>query len=495
MKNTLLIGPNWFSHEKRAYANYKTAIIRELLQNSTARNLNASRIDLDTIQIETGTRIVCADNGKGMARDILENVFLILGETSKGQGEIGGLGIARNLICFSSDKYTIKSDNYLVEGCGASYEIKNHPKTNGCIFEIDVENSNWEDHIKYVLDRSHLNQGIYINGKQYQNNLRRGKMVREMSFGQVWVNKSGNPQLIVRAGGMYMFDHEINCKAQVILEIDPDKAKEILTSNRDSLKWEQRKEIDNFLAELSADSRSSLKDKTKHFKKFVNKDKCFRSKPRAIKLIDSGGQIKQNIFLGCEVTERESVESEILSHGANPMDAEILPCYLTDALLTSMLILNQSEDAKTVNLINNFYHPQHWKTRESTRYQLLRVWAAINSVVMDELSNHTKQEYNWSNGWVFSDSDGGESTEACHLHENDIHYLLLNPIDFDRKLKYSVISIDDYFSLIVLSVHEASHVLYNFHTEDFSSLFTTLLQKVLTRRKEIVNNCKEAKNN
>jgi len=506
MKNTLTIGPSWFAHEKRAYANWHTATIRELLQNASARNLNATRIDFHVEEIKDSNRIICSDNGAGMSRDVLQNVFLVLGESSKGFGEVGGLGIARNLICFSANKYVISSSDYLVEGCGAAYEIKNKRSSfhKGCTFEIDVEQSNWVSHIKYIIDRSSLPQTVYINGDRYSNNLRRGKLVRQLSFGDVWVNKSAeNSQLIVRAGGMYMFDHAISIKVQVIIEIDPDKAKECLTSNRDGLKWEYKKELDSFLGELAADTKSALKDKTRHFKKFVNKEVCFKSRPsEKIKIEDVSGEIVESKKWTEETVTKQILnssgttsDSTIISFGANPIDREVLPVYQTDPILASMMVLNESNDPKTVQLIKTFYMPEKWANRDATRYQLLRQWFAVCQIVMDELSNYTKQSFGFAVGWVFSDEEEGESTHAVHLHDEGVHYLLLNPITKDLKLKFSVNSKDDHYEMIVLACHEATHCLPDcqYHNESFSSLFTMLMIRVMKRRKEITDAIKASK--
>jgi hypothetical protein len=165
----------------------------------------------------------------------------------------------------------------------------------------------------------------------------------------------------------------------------------------------------------------------------------------------------------------------------------------TDPILASMMILNESNDIKTVQLIKNFYMPEKWENRAATRYQLLRQWFAVCQIVMRELSNYLNKEFGFAVGWVFSDEDDGESTHAVHLQDEGVHYLLLNPIDKNLKLKYSVNNKDDYFTLITLACHECSHVIHQNHHEDFSSLFTMLQIRVLKFRKEIQEAMKAAK--
>lgn len=498
MKNlsqSLTIGPKFFLNERRAYQNYRAAIWREAIQNS-ADSAGCTRIDIGIESGANSTKLIISDNGNGMAENVLKDVFLVMGESTKsGPDSCGGMGIARNLLCFSNLGYSIKSHDYQLNGCGANYEIEtNQNFVKGCVFEIETENCDWNNYLEYVLSRSNLRQSVYINGEKYNKTLHRGRMVREMSFGLVYVNKSAAPQLIVRSNGVYMFDRNVNCPAQVVVELFPDKAKEILTSNRDGLKYSQSQELDSFLNELAANTSSALANKTKYFKKILNEGKCFSSKPRAEFKITEAGGIVENVLE--EKLPILAGENKIPNKSnCNPSENETLGNFADFCpILQSMMILNECENPKTVQLINNFYHPAAFKKATSTRYQLLKVWFAISQIVADEFSQFFKKEINYSVGWVFS--EGEDRCEAKCAVQNGINYILINPIDENNKLKYSVNSRDDWFSLIVLCVHEFSHAIpagESYHNERFASIMTTLMQKVLARRKEIMDNIKEIK--
>ena len=112
--NQITIAPELFRNEIRNYSMPTRAFFRELFQNSI--DAGARKITVDINEIETGIMKVCfADNGCGMDRETIEDVFLCLGKTTKsGANSIGGFGKARMLICYAMDSYEIRTHNTLV---------------------------------------------------------------------------------------------------------------------------------------------------------------------------------------------------------------------------------------------------------------------------------------------------------------------------------------------------------------------------------------------
>ncbi len=68
-------------------------------------------------------------------------------------------------------------------------------------------------------------------------------------------------RVIVRVSGVLMFWKYTRANAQVVLEIDAQKSRTILLSNRDSLSYEFMNELDSFLSELAVDTNKIFKDK------------------------------------------------------------------------------------------------------------------------------------------------------------------------------------------------------------------------------------------
>lgn len=491
---TITIGPRFFQTEKSNYANWREAFAREVIQNSA--DSNSSLIEINLQDIEEETVITIADNGHGMPINILKDKFMVMGETGKtGSDTVGGFGKARVLIAWAANSYEIRSCDYLVRGCGAGYEI-NTPMQGvaGCTFVVRQPKADWLHYFQKVIDNCHLPFVKFkINGEFYKSQVKhRGRMVRELSFGAVFVNKSEKShRLIVKVAGVFMFERQIAAPAQVIIEILPDKSKETLLSNRDSLTWQCQNELNIFLDELAADTRSALTNKMRKFTIIRNRGKGLLALSRK-QQSDSVSNLESATFEEFAKQNPDPAKLNIILNSGSVDNYQNLQVnsVISDPVTQSMLIHNESNCPKKINLINSFYHPEKW-TPTSTRYQLLKIWAAINAIVVEELATMLDTSISYGSGWVFCDDE--DRAEAMHKEIEGVHYLLLNPIDAENKIKYSVNSVDDYFDLIVLSVHEVAHHASAQHNEQFSTTMTLLMQKAMARRKEIVNACKDAK--
>ena len=499
------------------YSNWFEAILKEVIQNSSDAP-GCSKIEFEFITGENSTKIIAKDNGSGMSREVLENVFLVLGETTKGgTNSTGGFGVARNLICFSNDSYVIKSQNWICRGSGAMFEIEESADfVRGCIFEIETENHNWETELKELLDKCSLRQSVYINGERYSNSIHRGKMVRNLSFADVYVNKSATPGLIVRVNGLVMFHKYTPAKARIFVEINPEMSRRVLTSNRYGLQHEQSAELDGFIQEICADTKSSLRDKTKKFIHFANKNKCFLARKKVNKatpmsytpalegvvskeilggerMREFGSAIVENMRVNGAnlMSENDSILTEF-ARFADEINPQTIECRYEpvkiDPVLESMILVNESESAEIVK-VAKLYAPDVMK-EGSTRFKLLKQWAKINEIILEIYTEWRGGEYGWAAGFVFSDD-----CEAQLRTEDSVRYILLNPIDKTGKMSYSVNNKSDIYELIVLSCHEISHMGQNchYHNEEFSSVFTDLMKKVLGKSKEIFNAVKLVK--
>ncbi len=519
MTNSIKIGPRFFQVEKKNYSNWKYALIRELLQNSVDSR-GCSRIDFEITENENSNILICRDNGTGMSREILETKFLVMGETTKGGAdEVGGFGKARVLICWAQATYKIYSDNYLCSGSGAEYSIEDYNSPRGCTFEIETEKADWAHIIKHVLDNCNLYQNIYIDGVSYNGNKHRGKLIRNLTFGDMYANKSaGEARLIVRSNGVWMYSKYISANARVCVEIAPQKAREVLTANRDSLQYDQEKELDMFLAELAADTKSALRDKTKKFILFADKTKCFLAKKKnQIKDIGGemigslreagqslGGVVKTilnappemgggaisfgspmaNFGNGATTSNFTSYDGETQQTSESHQTYSFEPAI--DPVLASMILVNESESAETVK-IAKLYEPSIM-SETGTRFKLLKQWAKINEIILDIYTDWRGGEYAWAVGFLFSDD-----CEAQLKTTENIRYVLLNPINKLGKMRYSVNDKRDIYELIVLACHEVSHMDCDYHNEEYAGIFTDLMKKVLGRAKEIFQAVKEVK--
>lgn len=117
----------------RAYDDWTLSIWREYFQNSI--DAGATRIDIGIYSAvpkgyegrdpdaRSVTRLVFQDDGGGMSLDVLKNVYFALGETTKGGDDdsVGGFGRARIMQNFGNVRYSIRTQDLLVEGDGSDF--------------------------------------------------------------------------------------------------------------------------------------------------------------------------------------------------------------------------------------------------------------------------------------------------------------------------------------------------------------------------------------
>lgn len=464
MKNTLTISPRFFQSELKNYACHRSALVREFLQNSVD-SAGCSKID-----IEYGENwISFKDNGAGMSREILVNKFLCLGETTKNEGGgIGGFGKARALTVYAQESYQIISHDYRVEGIGGDYEIFDNESTRGCFFKIKTKETNWDKYIRQVLSQCSLRQTVTINGETYKSDISRGRWARSLTFGEIWVNKSQKPMVIVRVGGVFMFSLETNAPAQVIIEINPEISREVLLSNRDSLNWKYQSELNAFCRELETEKISALKTKTKKFSQFAKQGKVLYSrKNKVIKLdFQESPSIQREAAFA---PTHQNFEKEItLDQSSYTRTYEEESKWYDPAMISL-----ESDDPILVKAAKFFDLSEI--DESTTRIKLLKVWKSILEFVTAKYTEKFNHEFAWGFGFVFSE----ECAAQCKTYSNDIHYLLLNPVGSDGKIKFSINKKESLAELLSLAIHETTHIGANYHDENFASIITTLFADCL----------------
>ena len=264
LKNVVTNGPDFYAKERNAYQNLGFAFMRENMQNAVdgdgKRGASIINISIDEMSDDM-VRIQFADNGPGMTEETIRNVFMKLGETTKGEHgtSTGGFGRARILTHFSMHGYIINTQNNHVVGVGGAWDIKpRKTHRNGCamtIFAIGKDRwgwkINWKQELINLLELSQINAAVFINGERFTNWCYKRRETRKLSFGTVYVNKSADKhRVIVRVNGTPMFIDDTDAAAQVIVEVDPTISREVLTSNRDGLTSKYYSEYREFLNEI-----------------------------------------------------------------------------------------------------------------------------------------------------------------------------------------------------------------------------------------------------
>jgi hypothetical protein len=137
VKSTVSVDKTFFKKERdQFYGNWLIAFYRELFQNSVDAGSRKIAIELNEVEARGSfgnlpedtdrvTRIVFADDGKGMTADVIDNVYFKMGKSTKddpGSGTIGGFGRARIMTCFSQNRYSILTKDRFVMGDGVHFE-------------------------------------------------------------------------------------------------------------------------------------------------------------------------------------------------------------------------------------------------------------------------------------------------------------------------------------------------------------------------------------
>jgi hypothetical protein len=503
---TIKLGSKFFRKERdNLYSDWPTAFWREMLQNSM--DAGAGGIAIRIKPLGSGCEVFFGDSGHGMTREVIENTFFALGETTKeGTDGVGGFGRARILTCFSMDSYWFRTLGCEVTGKGAEYEIADVKSFYyGCDFKIVIDDksaSDMHDALKLVLSRSQIDIPVTINGDRWMEWMHRRRLTRELDCGGVYVNNSqlSKNLIIVRVKGLYMFDMYTTAKPQVIVEIDPKRSRSILTVNRDSFHHAYQNNLTQFLAEIAIDKRSALrsrKRKTRLVRGLGVIVSESNRKPAAYRAGDS-----VSVVTGGSMFRRTVAETIAVSVGDSPMDEivfgnrEVAPASRpVDTVeseivegdpivegLPSVYINDETENPKVLKVISNF-DPTKWvhaikKVRGeeqsyrkgSTYLKLLLAWrTAVEEAMRALLVKQSVGSVSWMIGWDFSDD-----TEACHVGVEGSHAICLNPVDKNGQLRYKISSRKDLMAMMALAKHEVAHVLEKYHDEDFSSLHTDI---------------------
>ena len=487
---TLKLGSQFFKKERNTlYSDWKTAFWREMLQNSI--DAGSSRIDIRLASQEDGLLISFDDNGCGMTRQVLEDVFFALGETTKtGIDTVGGFGRARILTCFAMDRYTIRTKNLLVEGSGSEYEISNDSPVSGCqfcIFTKDVGIHEMTCKLENVLQRSQIDCDVYINGVKWTKWMYRRAVARTLDCGSIHVNKSQSTlgYIHVRVNGLWMFDIWNSYEHQVLVEVDVSKSRKVLSAARDSFHHQYQKEIEQWVAQLTVDKRSALRE-------IRRKTKLIRGRgPLKLTLAGSptqqkGGKswamdnvvlMQKHVTSGVPIVQSMAGIAQLSSIGAGGHE------NVRGSLdLDSVYIEDDTENPKIRRVIDN-YDPTNWVDsvknvrgeiqayRKGANYRkLLTVWkVACEHALRALMSYNSIPELSWMVGWAFNDEAG-----AMHVKSEGSHALCLNPVDSDGKMRYSFKDRVDLLAIFALAKHEAAHVSVDVHNENFSTVHTEI---------------------
>ena len=258
------IGRSFFANATRDYNDWRFAMVREYAQNSI--DCKAKNIVVTITEQEKTTKLIWANDGPPMTREILCDKLLALGETGKNfEDAVGGFGRAKEVLLFCHLDWQIRTGHFTATGSGGSYTLTEHEECyNGSEFTITIEGKHATrliDNAKKYIVYCQWKGTFTINGEVIEDRTNKGRRRKELSCGVVYTSRQHQNVVIVRVAGITMFTRYTSYKHAVILELTGSSLK-VLQSNRDSLTWTYSEELDAFLVQLTVDKRSALKDNT-----------------------------------------------------------------------------------------------------------------------------------------------------------------------------------------------------------------------------------------
>lgn len=496
---TITLSPEFFRKERdKAYTNWKEAWWRENFQNSL--DAKSTRLDVEFEDDAQGNlRIIFSDNGTGMTPEVIENVYLCLGKTTKeGTDSVGGFGRARILTCFSMEHWSIVSGTVRVDGHGISYEISSTSPYSGVRLEATmppgVTRENMREALVSVLRTCTIESELYIEGERYTEWLVPGEYLTNMTTdGDPWgslYEVEGNGfanQLLIRVHGLTMFTQWTQYNKGLILQLDPGKAREVLSSNRDGLMWKHSQTLSQLLSELATEGRKALRPKLPRVVKIL--EGMGMRETRAKRTASPKELTLDDLFARKQAYRQREREDTALVAGyglslarpgyydSKPKTETIEEKHQIDFMEHFVFEI----DTQNINIrrASESWNPLNWRKSGGrwpadvqAKIALLRAWQECCAYMIELYAATFKVEraIRWTTGWTFSDLNFAECRKLTAGHA-----FLLNPLNNEGALCVNYRSIHDRKNLLGKALHEVCHIDTQYHDSVFSDRMTQMV--------------------
>lgn len=474
---------------KREYSSWMVALVREFYQNGV--DAESTEIHFDIKEIEDYSVLTVKNNGRDMTLEECEQKLLTLGGTDKTVNDVGGYGVAKQILYFAWDKWEILFGYYRVQGRGCRYRIfRTTEYVKGVTSVVYIDKKDRRPtfdvyNIEYYLGKCKTNVKTYINGEFFERKREEGNFLFSLDYGILFKNEvegssHTNQYLCVRVNGIFMFETYVtnNIKCQLTLELT-GSTRESLTSNRDGLKGEIRNEYNKLIRDIAVNPLTSLLEKPTYLiKKFpgtgstsistrseeiypaVNKEDILNKE-------EIKSYIKSIVFIAKEHLTVDNLKKE----QQNILSIQYLKKACNDEVFDfdrpDILIKSKNEIPKDFN-------PKTWGLRAKA---VMSLWhSAIKQIFIDSGTCCV-----FGIGIVLDDN-----IEAEFLMHEDIPYFLLNlgNLFTQKNVSFNRIKIRGHNLWMLIrelkqkAIHEITHFASNGdHNEEFVSIYELLDSK------------------
>jgi hypothetical protein len=494
------------SERDNVYSDWCVSFWREFLSNCADAGATAVKIrtSFEIFKDEPVMRVVVHDNGSGMSQDIVENVYMRLGESTKadaGDG-VGGYGRARILTTFSHPRYSIASGDFVVDGEGTNYLIRPSTKPiRGCAVIVDVESrfarrlheglfdfletSNPKMNIALELAQSHpdglplrtikTEPGKPVLWKGAYNPGRRLSAFADETGTWAKVSVNDGPsalqhKLVVRVNGLAMHTEFLGEPIQVSIDLVPSRSRAAMTASRDALRKDFRQNLMRFVQRLSADVMDTIRAREGRREVLIEGREGVMKITRSDAKSDEGKSGRTRRF-GARRLARSHPDPTRTTAPRDKVERRPANAMLRTSF--ALLIDDVTPDQRRVI---EKYHPDHWADGGFGTFsvqRLLSVWTEAMRLSVERLMEQHQdmdRAVRLRCGFVL-----GQSQQACLKEQSDGSYLaLINPIDAAGKPRFRLTDQQDRKKIAMLAMHEACHLLSDLHTEYFALALTEL---------------------
>jgi len=482
MTRQITIPREYYQTAKKTYGDYnwQEAWWREAIQNSV--DAGATEIYCDVNEEDTAYRVTCTDNAGGMSADVLLNVFLALGGTTKlgGAGETGGFGKAKELLILPWIRWMIHTQDIVVYGEGGDYSDPQPAEPiQGTILAVWMDKQSLEHttsaKAKAFIRKCHIPQVLFhVNQEPVLANKASGRLV-ETLVGESGVNleiyydeeAESEWDIHVRTNGLYMFSMyapEALKVGRLTFELR-GRSYDALHDTRMSFADKTlANSAERFVQKLAVDVMTTLRSKKGLTKKIYRgeRDMVTESESLAADLMSSverplrpknkdpkkvgldEDELEDQVMdkkdvINVITTVQVAQEKAKLAGRGGPLDVvippEVVKIHLEQGLRTpkevenAMVSLAWMPDLYVVNEAEDFKIPSQYlptgKGMAAIPYRVLRLWAEMCRFVMIGMGISRP----FGVGWVFSTTTAGEwrseqDPESGELRE----WLLFNPL-------------------------------------------------------------------
>lgn len=524
---SISVPPSFFVSERNSvYADWRSAFWRELISNSL--DAGASRIRVRTAFRDGKLSVDVIDNGHGMTREVVEQVYMRLGASTKdGSGGIGGFGRARILTCFSQDSYSIRSSDFLVTGQGASYDI--HPAAGpvrGCAVtvqmpqrearylyaslqdvlrqsslraavEIKLDMEAPEDVYLSPIDLRSFQQPDEAGWMRFKGWGRLGRHVETLAddsgpWADLHLNEGDRAisgRAIIRVNGMAMYEDHIGAPSQLTVNLIPGRAREVLTASRDAVRPPFRDVLQSLYDRIMSERLTGFKARPREpVTELLTSEKTRFRKGLPLPVKESAEIPIASVqaSLRADLPVRDRARPEAGSPADLEPDAHAAPDRrINPHGLLYPVALHACDPRPEQRASIARYAPRSWVLpgNEGRNAELLlAAWTgacrhALGVLAVQHRAIIDPVDFRWITGFVFD-----RDMQACHMQINDIpHGLLLNPLDSQGRAQFRLSDPESIRQIVSLAIHEVTHVASRRHDEIFAAIMTDLVGSIRDR--------------